>query len=447
MNPRRLPIIVVILVTIAALVIADRNQTAPARADVVAQGALMPVTSPPAAVSSSFFCAGGTATAGGGFDATIVIANPNPTAITTTITSFPAASPSDTAGTAAVAALQPVAKQVQVGPRARADVHLADILASPFAAALVETNDPDVAVEHRITTAQGSSSSPCASAASKTWFLPTGTTTRDAHEFLAVFNPFSADAVVDVTFQTNDGFRSPDDLQGLPVAGRHLRIIDVTADVPRLEQLAAFVTARAGQVVVDRLQSFDGSDPNHPGGTAVTLGAPQPAPVWTFPEGEVVGGLRESFTVVNPSNQPQQVRLEITLDNPATSGVVDPIPITVPPNSYSQVALQDQTRVPKGIGHSVTVRSVSGPGVIAERVISGAAPAPRRGYGPALGAPLQATNWLFADGSAVANTSAEFVTIFNPSPDTVARVSVAALAQGQSLAIDQLQNIEVQPAA
>ena len=154
-------------------------------------------------------------------------------------------------------------------------MHLADLQSSPFAAALVDTNDPNVAVEHRITGKNGFSSSPCASSPSPRWFVPTGSTTKDARELLAIFNPFAADAVVDVTFQTSDGFRSPDSLQGLPVPGGHLRVVDVSAEVPRVEQLAAFVSARSGQVVVDRLQGFDGTDPNHPAGVAATLGAPR----------------------------------------------------------------------------------------------------------------------------------------------------------------------------
>ena len=47
----------------------------------------------------------------------------------------------------------------------------------------------------------------------------------------------------------------------------------------------------------------------------------------------------------------------MALDDPATNGVVDPIPVTVAPRGYTVVTMQDQTRVPKGIGHGLTVRS------------------------------------------------------------------------------------------
>jgi hypothetical protein len=446
-KPHRLPVFVVIVLALGGLALAGHNETEQSRADVVANQALMPMTSSAGAVSSSFFCAGGTASPDGAFDSTIIIANPNADEITTTLTVYPAAAPGDANGQAAVATLKPVVKQVTVGPRTRTGVRLASVQQSPFAAALVETNDPGIAVEHTIVTKQGVNASPCASAPSRTWYMPTGTTTRDAHELLAIFNPFAADAVVDVTYQTNDGFRSPGSEQGLPIMAGHVQIVDVTADVPRLEQLAAFVTARAGQVVVDRLQVFDGTDPNHPPGAAATLGAPQPAAVWSFPHGQASDTVRETFTVVNPGNEPAQAQLEVVLDDPATNGVVDPIPVTVPPRGYAQVALQDQTRVPKGIGHTVTVRSIAGPGVVADRVISLAASAGRQGYAPALGSPLLATRWLFADGGAVPNTIGESLAVFNPSTDETARISITALAQGQAIAIDGLQSVEVLPGA
>jgi hypothetical protein len=447
MTGRRIPTLIVIIVAVVALVIADRSSTTPVAKDAVATDALMPVASPPGAVSSAFFCAGVGATAGKTFDSVVIVANPGPSAASVLITAYPAALSSDAAGTAAVAALKPVTKQIAVGARTRVEVRMLDLVSAPFAAAVVETNDPDIAVERRVYAADGvaMSSSPCASSPSDTWYLPTGTTTRDALELLAVFNPFPVDAVVDVTFQTSDGFRTPAELQSLPVPGGQLRVLDISTFVPRIEQLAATVLSRSGRVIVDRLQSFDGSDPNHPAGSAATLGAPGPAKVWTFAEGQVGDGLNEVFTVMNPSGNATAAQLEVTLDDPTTNGVVDPIPLSIPARGFAQVVMRDQTRVPKNVAHSVTVRSTSDVGVVAERVIRAAAPAPRRGYAPALGAPLVATRWVLADGSAVAGQTAEFVIVVNTSATAIAHLRFTALAQGQLLAIDGLQDVEVSP--
>jgi hypothetical protein len=175
---------------------------------------------------------------------------------------------------------------------------------------------------------------------------------------------------------------------------------------------------------------------------AATLAAPAPAKVWTFAEGQVADGLNEVFTLMNPSDAATTAQVEVSLDDPATNGAVDPIPVSIPARGFAQIVMKDQTRVPKNVGHSVTVRSTD-VGLVAERVITGTAPAPRLGYGPALGAPLVATRWVFADGRAVGGVAAEFLIVVNSSTDSIAHVRVNALAQGQLLAIDGLQDVEV----
>ena len=447
MTRRRLPVLVVLVLAVVAFVIADRSTTNSATVDTTARRGLMPLASRAGALSSAFYCAGGAATNGAPFDTVLVIANPNPTAAKVVVTVYPAALPGDAAGAAVVAKLQPLRRAIDVGGTARADVHLADLQASPFAAALVETSDPNVAVERRVLSADGTvtSSSPCSSSASDTWYVPTGTTTRDARELFAVFNPFPADAVIDVSFQTSDGFRSPPELQSLPVPGGQLRMLDISAIVPRIAHLSGTVVARAGRIIVDRLQAFDGSDGNHPLGLAATAGAPVPAPVWTFGTGEVADGLNETITIMNPTDAAVAAQLEVVLDDPATNGTVDPIPVSLPPRGYAQVSMRDQTRVPQNVEHSVTVRSLNGAGLIAERVMTAAPPDHHRGYATALGAPLDARRWVVPDGRAKPGQVGTYLFIVNPDPESIARVRITALAQGQPLPIDGLQDVEVAP--
>ena len=447
MTARRVPVLVLLALAIAALVLVDRSSTDSVKTQSVDATSLMPVASRTGALSSAFYCAGGAATTGAIFDSTLAIANPGPNDAKVIVTVYPAALPGDAAGTAAVAALKPVRRPFVVGAHTRADVHLADIQASPFAAALVETNDADIAVERRVASADRSStsSSPCASSASDSWYLPTGTTTRDARELLAVFNPFPAAAVVDVSFQTSDGFRNPPELQGFPIPGGQLRMLDISAAAPRIEQLAGTVSVRTGRVVVDRLQSFDGSDPNHPLGLAATLGAPAPAPGWTFGTGEVSDGLNETISLMNPSSTDVQAQLEVALDDPATNGAVDPIPVTIPARGYAQLPMRDQTRVPPGVEHSVTVRALGGGNVVAERVMTAAAPDSHRGYAPSIGAPLIASRWVLADGRAVPGQIGEYVMVVNPDQEAIVHVSVTGLLDGNATPIDGLQNVEIAP--
>jgi hypothetical protein len=61
-----------------------------------------------------------------------------------------------------------------------------------------------------------------------------------------------------------------------------------------------------------------------------------------------------------------------------------------------------------------------------------------------LGSPLVADRWLVADGRADA-TTAEWLILVNPSPDSLVRFSVTALAKGQPIPIDGLQQVEIRP--
>ena len=445
MSVRRLPLLVLLALVVIGLVVADRAATKPSSRDTVFSTGLMPMASRPGSVASAFYCAGGVASDGAIFDTTLVIANPAAAAAKVVVTVFPSALPGDAAGAAAVAKLQPVRRPFDVPAHGRGEVHLADIQSSPFVAVMVETSAADLAVERRVASADGTitSSSACASAPSDAWYLPTGTTTRDARELLAVFNPFPADAVVDVSFQTSDGFRNPPELQSLPVAGGQLRVLDISASVPRIEQLAGTVTARSGRVIVDRLQSFDGSDPKHPLGLAATLGAPVSAPVWTFGTGQVADGLNETITIMNPTSAVVQAQVEVVLDDPGTNGTVDPIPVSIPVRGYAQMTMRDQTRVPPNVEHSVTVRALGGGQVVAEQVMTAAPPDHHRGYAPSLAAPLVSSRWLVADGRAVPGQMGDYVFIVNPDPSSIARVHITALVGGQAVPVDGLQDVEV----
>ena len=444
---RRVAAVALVLAVIGALAVAGRDTdagpgelTAGASADIAAA---MPVSAPAGALSSTFYCAGGAAD-GSDFDATIVIANPSEPTLTAVVTVFPSAIDGDADGAAKVASLQPAVTTVAIGGHTRAEVHLADVQRSPFAAALVEVNGGLVAVERRVNGRRGLSTGPCASATSGTWYVPSGVTTIDARQLLAVFNPFADDAVADIAFATSDGFRGPPATQGYVVPARHLSIIDVGTVAGRHDHVAAQVVARRGRIVVDRLQTFDGSAEGRPAAVAATVAAPATAAAWVFPQGYVADGLRETYALFNPNKEQASVDVEIALADPATNGTTDPIAVDVPANGFVLLPMDQQPRVPKGVAHSVVVRVRAGPGIVPERVLVASGAAARAGYGPALGSPLMARAWLFADGRAD-ETTADWLTLVNPSGDAIARVGVAELAQGQAVPIDGLQQLEVPP--
>jgi len=147
------------------------------------------------------------------------------------------------------------------------------------------------------------------------------------------------------------------------------------------------------------------------------------------------------------------VEVEVRLDDPETNGVPEPFELTIPPNRFSIVRLDQPDaevtadipkRIPDGVAHSLIVRSLNGVGVTAERIVTSSAPNTNLGVGATLGSPLAAPIWLFPGGGVSAERD-EFLTLFNDSTTDIARFSVTALADGQTLAVEGLQDLEIPP--
>ena len=287
---------------------------------------------------------------------------------------------------------------------------------------------------------------PCASAPSATWYVAAGATTRDARELLALFNPFPDDVIVDITFTTPEGVRSPPEFDGFVIPGQRVIAVDVGAVVSRHAHVSASIVARSGRLVVDRLQTYDGSDPANAAGLALTPAAPAPALVWNLPDGRYIDGVREFVNVYNPSDATAEVDVEITLapsDDPALDIGVEPFRLTIAPRSFGQVDVgAAPDRVPSDLGHATTVRSQNGVPVVAERWVSAGSPATTSGLAATLGSPVVSTRWLLAVGGSTGGES-EYLVVVNPSVDTIARVSITAPTPSQDLAIAGLEDIEI----
>jgi hypothetical protein len=367
--------------------------------------------------------------------------NPGDAAVTGTLTVYGGG----LAGDAAAPDVEPVTQPLEVPPRGRVAVRLADVLEAQFASALVELDGGEVVVEHVVRGADDLDAAPCATSPSPTWHVAAGATTRDARERLVLFNPFPDDAVVDITFTTAEGVREPEDYQGFVVPARRVVGVDVGAAVQRHPQVSLTVAARSGRLVVDRLQTFDGSA--GPEGLALTPAAPEPAALWYFPDGRKVEGRTDVLTVYNPTDQPAEVDVEVVLDpssDPAVLPIVEPIALSIAPRRFAQVDLAAEERIPAELGFSLVVVNHSGRGVVAERQVRSADPEPRTGYAATLGSPVTSTRWLTAVGG-TGEEESEFIVVVNTSLDSIARVSVVSPAPTRMLVIDDLQDIEIQP--
>jgi hypothetical protein len=402
---RRRPLLVfvaIVLIVGAAFAFAGGgSSSAPAHAP-----ALAAATMPPAdARSSAWYCAAGTANRGGTADETLVVANVGDRSLRADV--------EVTTADASGAPTAPVHRRVDVAARSQARLRVGDIVATANPGVIVETIGSPAIVEHEIRNGAQLAAGPCARHASPGWYLPAGTTARGSLQTLSLLNPFGDDAIVDVTFLTDGGPLTPQDLQGLVVPRRSRITVPVHDEVRRRTIVGTTVQARVGRVVAEQSLAFDGTDGRS--GLTLALGAPVAATDWLLPAGSFVRG-PNTMTLMNPGDATASVTVDVVLDGAAN---LSPQTVVVPDHSVTNVDLL--ARVPANI--SFWVRLHSDHPIVAGQLTSG-------GGGATTVTPsvLGARRWYFAFGR-VTDASADSVVVANPS-SRAASVRLDALRAG-----------------
>jgi hypothetical protein len=388
----RVAIIVVVLGCLVAAALVDRNGStdSDAAAEVVTLGPRVP---PADAVETAWYCAEGTSNPGGRADETVLIANVD-----------------ERDAHARISVMQgpevaPKVMDLDVGGETLAAIRVGDILPIAEPGVLVEITGARAVVSHSVTGNGDAGVGPCARDAAPRWHFAAGTTAKGATLFLALFNPFADDAIVDVAFLTNAGPLAPGDLQGFVVPARTRITVAVHEQARRDDLVATEVIARRGRVVAEQSQNLDGSDGRK--GLALSLGAPEPARRWEFASGSVVGGRTETMVLANPTTTPTNATIQTRLDG----GVLEPETVSLP--GRTAVAVDLGRRVPAGVGFSVQVRSPIP--IVAESLLAVRAPfaTSQRGIATAIGSVRAASRWI--DSPARANPSSlDRVAVLNP---------------------------------
>ena len=435
----------------------------------VRAGVALPAARPEPTLASTWYCAGGTAAAADdGADHVLLIANPTDeprAAVVTVLTGAVAPAPPIETTTTAPGATTvppettttappeptttteepaPLQHGVELPAQSRVEVRLGDLVQSQLAGAIVEVEGGRVAVEHQITGSLGRATAPCSTTASASWTFPWGVTSRGNRELLVFMNPFPDDATVDIEFATDEGRRDTARFQGFIVPGRSVVGAYIDEDVTRKAQVSAAVRVRGGRIVIDRIQTFDGTDGRN--GMTLTLGVPTPALTWALHMGETGQGLAEQVVVFNPSDDVAEVEVEVRIDDPQANVPPEPFELTVPPGRYSTIDLHAEARVPPGVGHALIVRSLNDVPITAERVNWAVEPAPRRGIATTTGAPLGAPIWYLPGGGPTAERD-ELLTVLNLDVENPVTLDVTGLADGQTVAIQNLQGLQIAPGA
>jgi hypothetical protein len=418
----------VVAVTIAVLVVAglvaDGQSPGPRRPEFDVAAFAMPEANGATALSSVWFCPAGIVKPAGGEHGEVIIANPTEREVTAIVTVRRADG-------------QQRSTEVDVPALGQARQDIATVLGGQAESVRVDADGGGVVVEHRLVGIGGSTSGACSPRASSTWYFASGVTQRGAREFVMLYNPFPAPAIVDFAFVTDEGAAEPPALVGFVVEGRSARLVDIGGNVRRQVHVATSIVARTGQVVAERVQAFDGT--RHQEGIAVTLGAPSAGLEWTFPDGQVGPGTTELLSLYNPGEEEASVDVEVHLEE----GEAEPFQLTVPPGGFQTIDVGADGRVAPGVAHALVVRSLNSVPVVAERRIIAGDGAVRRGVSYVNGARRAARRWVAVDGRANEAVD-EWLVVFNPTGEPVT-LSVGALVGGQLLPVSDLQSIAVEP--
>ncbi|MHB1137562.1 MAG: DUF5719 family protein [Microthrixaceae bacterium] len=443
MRTARLLALTVIVVALVALT--SWWAGAPAARDDTVLDHVVPAAGTDASLSSTWYCAAGGAGAPEPAAHQVLLSNPTGAIAPARLSAF-----------GAEGQVGSFATEVNPGEVAAIDVN--ESFGTVGLSVMVESESGALVVEHRLGTPTAVDSVPCATTSSGAWFFPSQSTLRGATAQLVLFNPFSGDASVDITFATSDGVRIPGEWAGLVVRAGSSRVVDLSQFASVRDQFSVSVKARSGQLIAETAQYFDVQDDETLGlartsGMQLQVGIPQARTEWVLATGFTGSGVREKVVVYNPSREAAAVIVQVTPYGGA-SMPPEPFELDVPGGRFAVVDLSAETRVPAEGFHAIQVESDGTPVVVGRSIqLNGEATAPAdpaTGVRPAetlgatlgTGTPRPTTRWIVP---ALVTGPDEQPMVFVHNPGTgIATVRMQALA-GTEERISVVSGLEVAP--
>jgi hypothetical protein len=310
------------------------------------------------AISFTWYCPGVPVNGADGFGGEVVIANPGDVDASGRITVF---TPDQA----------PVVAPVEVPVREVLVVDVAELVTAPFAGVMVELFEGRGVVEQRAIHPVGAAVAPCANSTSATWFFADGTTAQGSVSQIVLTNPFPGAAVVDLSFVTASGPRSPRAFQGFVLRPESTTVITLGQNLAQDEsRLAVSIRATTGRFVAGRSQHYLGGGRL---GYTMTLGAPSLDDQWWFADGEVGEGITEQLVVFNPSENDvtaDVVFLGVTGSAQAEGdGFIEPVTLNVPAGEVSVLDVGGLGVLPTG-RHGTVVSTLAADSIVVERVMT-----------------------------------------------------------------------------
>lgn len=411
-------IITVVVLALLGLTRLDRSTESPkwlpSSSEAVSGRYSMTATAGPKTIDTAWYCAAGRVRADLESSHDIIISNPAAKAVTARLT-----------GSSLDPKAKPQPKSVQVAARSVITVPAIELGTTTPVAVTVEVSSGAVAVEHRLTTAKGTSTAPCSPRPAESWYFAYSNTEKDATARLFLFNPLSVGAIVDVTTATPEATRIPDEFQGVIVGPGQVKELNVNVNALRWEHVSLTVHSRSGLIVAELVQYFDtdnlaynqskgeqlpttttakppakgasgakgtsgakgasgasgasggigsrivsattGSAPFARSGLALIPGVLSPQPLTSHVVGYTQPGVKEWLFLYNPGRR--NATVEITVEGlAAPNDPAEPFQRTIPPGRTEEIKLEADTRVPATGFHRVMVRSIGSPMVVSSLV-------------------------------------------------------------------------------
>ncbi len=186
-----------------------------------------------------------------------------------------------------------------------------------FAAVSAVTNGPGLAAVQIIDGQDGETTSNCMTSAGKVLGVSAGSTLDGKNINLAIYNPTSTPAVVNVALQIvnthgQNQSLAPPKLQGITLEPGEAETFDVGQSVPQEPSVALLINA-LGSDVVAGVQLIDPGFANLGEGSLVSAVAPS-ANRWTFPPLPAGLHVLNTYSILNPNNRAVDLYLKLLGD-------------------------------------------------------------------------------------------------------------------------------------
>jgi hypothetical protein len=286
---------------------------------------------------------------------------------------------------------------------------------------------------------RGAAAAACSSMAASEWFFAAGSAALESDQRILLYNPFPDEAVVRLNLYTPKGLETRTSLQDVPVPARSWEEIALNEAIRVRGTVAARLVAKRGRVVAWREMFTKAGD--RPRSHQLTLGVPELRKTWYFADGAIGPGVDEAIGLMNPTGREAMVSVRVSTSR-ETLQPQKLLEFPVPRRSAVALALEDFVKEPEEFtGASVTVTSVNGVGVAAERIVYYSTDGVSGGAAEA-GATVPHDAWLLPAATAAPDDDA--IALMNPTSRPVT-VDLTILGADAPRTPGSLQGIEIAP--